>query len=195
MPKTSDDDLTDSQWLAALAGDPDPKADPQSNWQPLALRKALQARSERLTLEVPKADQALYEQTLFRLRREGMLRKRPLWRVPAAWGVAATFVLGVAVVIQMDGRFKGDGELDTLRGGGQSTVLIVTDPEARLAELLTGLKAVGADPKTERLSGGRIVLRVKSTSTTLDYLSTQRIEPNVKDGQVVLMLTPSTRKP
>jgi hypothetical protein len=77
---TAPDDAPSAQWLDALAGQPDPRADSQLNLQALALRKALQQRSQRLQQTVPLADPALYHQLLFRLRSEGLLSPAPRWQ-------------------------------------------------------------------------------------------------------------------
>jgi len=195
MPKTSEDPA-DAQWLAALAGQPDPQADASANRQALALRQALQARSARLSQHTPLANAALFEQLQFRLRREGLLgppARRPQWRV---WGLAASVLLGVVWLTQVDGLFKReDGGHATLRGGGTSAQLLVADPEARLVELLAGLHAAGAQPQVDRQSAGRIRLQVMASPAVLDYLGTQRIAPALVDGQVLLTLVPSAVKP
>ena len=198
MTPASDDPLA-SQWLDALAGTPDPLADAAGNRQALALRQALQARSARLA--VPEADAALFEQLQFRLRREGLTAspaRRPQWPV---WGLAATLLIGLAWVLQAGGYLKGDAVMgdagtgaDTLRGGGPDTLLLVADPEIRLAELLAGLRAAGATPQVEPLGAGRIRLRVAASPAVLDYLASQRIEPDVTQGQIVLMLAPPAAK-
>ena len=158
-------DKEDEQWLSALAGQSDPGADPKLNLQAEALRRALQARSAMLEAKVPTADTAQYQQLMFRLRREGLASGRsaggnPMrwrlaakrvasavldaeWSSPMLWGLAGTVVLGVGVVIQMGGLHQDQDDANTLRGGGQSTILIVTEPEVRLAELLAGLRAAG----------------------------------------------------
>lgn len=188
----------DPQWLAALAGEPDPAADAKTNQQAAALRKALQARSARMHREVPLADQALYQRLLFRLRRERVTQPRSLWQRMPMWSLAATVVIGVAVVIQMAGPLGGDeerGSSEVLRGARDAVVMIVPDPETRLTELVNGLKSAGQEPKVQRISKGRIVLTVKATQPALDYLLTQRIEPKVKDGDVKLLLEPARPKP
>ena len=195
MPTTSDDPA-DAQWLAALAGQPDPQADASANRQALALRQALQARSARLSQDTPRADAALFEQLQFRLRREGLLgppARWPQWRV---WSLAASVLLGVVWLTHVDGLFKReDGGHATLRGGGTSTQLLVADPEARLVELLDGLRAAGAQPQVDRQSAGRIRLQVTASPAVLDYLGTQRIAPALVDGVVLLTLVPSAVKP
>jgi hypothetical protein len=189
------EDPADSHWLAALAGQPDPLADAAANRQALALRQALQARSARLAQDTPRADAALFEQLQFRLRREGLLGSlagRSQWPV---WGLAASLLVGLVWLTQVDGLFKRDDDGNaTLRGGGQATVLLVADPEARLAELLAGLRAAGAQPQVDRQGAGRIRLQVIASPAVLDYLGTQRIAPALVDGQVLLMLAPSLGK-
>jgi len=189
------EDPADSHWLAALAGQPDPLADASANRQALALRQALQARSARLAQDTPRADAALFEQLQFRLRREGLLGSlagRSQWPV---WGLAASLLVGLVWLTQVDGLFKRDDDGNaTLRGGGPSTLLLVADPEARLAELLAGLRAAGAQPQVDRQGAGRIRLQVIASPAVLDYLGTQRIAPALVDGQVLLMLAPSLGK-
>ena len=69
----SSDDAASTQWLAALAGQPDVKADGWLNQQAAVLRHALQQRSRQLDQAVPPADAALWRQLQVRLRREGLL--------------------------------------------------------------------------------------------------------------------------
>ena len=188
---TSDPDKEDAQWLSALAGQADPAADSKVNQQAQSLRRALQARRDPLVTQMPAADDAQYQKLLFRLRREGLTSPNRGWRNPMLWGIAATIVMGVGVVIQMGG-FNPDGyEKDILRGAEHATVLIVTDPEARLVELQTGIQVAGEVPKVDRLKNGQIVLTVKATEKVLAYLLTQRLEPEISGGNSVLKLTPT----
>jgi hypothetical protein len=188
---TSDPDKEDTQWLNALAGKVDHDADSKLNQQAESLRRALRARSDLLASHVPVADDAQYQQMLFRLRREGLASSSHGWRNPMLWGMAATIVMGIGVVIQM-GNFDSDGyEKDILRGAEHATALIVTNPEARLVELQAGLQIAGEVPKIDRLANGSIVLTVKATEKVLAYLLTQRLEPEVSGGNSILKLTPT----
>ena len=194
MTKISEDPA-DSHWLAALAGQPDPLANAAANRQALALRQALQARSARLAQDTPRADAALFEQLQFRLRREGLLGSSVGSRQWLVWGLAASVLVGLVWLTQVDGLFKRDDDGNaTLRGGGQATVLLVADPEVRLAELLAGLRAAGAQPQVDRQGEGRIRLQVMASPAVLDYLGTQRIAPALVEGQVLLTLAPSVGK-
>ena len=188
---TKDPDKEDAQWLSALAGQADTDAKTNVNQQAEALRRALKARSDLLASRVPAADEAQYQQMLFRLRREGLASSNRGWRNPMLWGLAATIVMGVGVVIQMGGLNPDGYENDVLRGAEHATVLIVADPEARLVELQTGLQIAGEVPKIDRLANGQIVLTVKATEKVLSYLLTQRLEPEISGGYSVLKLTPT----
>ena len=187
---TQSSDKEDEQWLSALAGRSDPAADPAINLQAESLRRALQAQSAKLDQAVPIADEAQYQRLLFRLREEGLLGADRQRRKIQLWALAATVVLGVGVVVQMGGLYRGqDDEANILRGGGKATVLVVENPEVRLTELLAGLKAAGEEPMVKREADGRIMLTVKRSDKVLDYLATQRIEPVVTDGSITLLLT------
>lgn len=95
----------DQDWLDALAGRPDPAADPATNRRAAALREAMLAiRREELAAESP--DEGL-DRLLFRLRREGLLetRKKPwLLQFPAMFAIAATVLIsaGFAVIYLAD---------------------------------------------------------------------------------------------
>lgn len=199
---TTEHDKEDAQWLQALAGESDPTADALINQQAAALRRALQARKAALDAKVPLADEAQYQQLLFRLRREGLTKPPSVWQSaaqwgkaatlamenPALWGMVATVTLVVGVVIQMGVFHPAEDDANVMRGGGQAAHLMVPDPEARLAELLVGLKAAGAEPIVNREAGGRIAVIVKSSDSVLDYLSTQRIEPVIVNGEITLFI-------
>ena len=191
QPPESDD----TAWFDALADKPAGTADPKGNQQASALRAALLKRSEALDSNVPEADAAQYQQLQFRLRREGLAQQRPIWQSTRIWAMAASVVVGIALVVQMSGLLPERDEGMVMRGGGQATVLVVNDPEARLAELQQGLRMAKAEPKVERLGGGKIQLTLKATTEALDYLATQRIEPAVKEGRIMLLLSPQPAKP
>ena len=187
---TQSSNKEEEQWLSALAGRSDPAADPAINLQAELLRRALQAQSAKLDQAVPVADEAQYQRLLFRLREEGLLGADHQRRKIQLWALAATVVLGVGVVVQMGGLYRGqDDEANTLRGGGKATVLVVENPEVRLTELLAGLKAAGEEPLVKREADGRIMLTVKRSDKVLDYLATKRIEPVITDGSITLLLT------
>jgi hypothetical protein len=81
-------------------------------------------------------------------------------------------------------------DADVLRGG-TSTVLLVPDPEARLAELTAGLDHAKARFVVLRKASGDIQLLVQADDAALEYLLSQRIEPQVRESVAVIGL----RKP
>ena len=214
MTQAQDND--DAAWLATLAGQETTAADASTRAQAEALRTALQAQSQRMDSRVPLADDAQYQQLLFRLRREGLTgHSSPLNQVVAwgraqgqmaartmashnlwAWGLAACAVLVVGVALQLNRVPHGSDGPDMrqiLRG--QGTVLIVSDPNARATELVAGLKAAGVVPALVPGQNGQIQLKFLASDAALAYLSTQRIEPQPVEGWVTLTLTLPQKKP
>jgi hypothetical protein len=212
---TQAQDHDDAQWLAALAGQNDADADPSTQRQGAALRRALQEQSQRMDRAVPLADDTQYQQLLFRLKREGLSGRRNAlgdvieWgRVKGqraaqaitssnhlAWGLAACVLVLAGVALQMGQMQQGSNGADMrhiLRG--QGTVLIVADPATRAAELIAGIKAAGIEPVLTSDAEGRVQLRFQANEAVLDYLNTQRIEPAAVDGVVTLTLVAPQQK-
>lgn len=203
-------DKDEEQWWNALAGRAAPSGDARSNLQAQALRRALQARAEKLEVSVPFADEEQYQKLLTRLRREKLLASESGWRTSQIWvkttgvlglsadvipwksprvlGLTATLVIGVAMVISLQNSVTTRSEADILRSG-KVTTQIVEKPELRLAELILGLQTAGEVPVIERVGHGSIVLTITASPKVLDYLDTQRIVPAVVDGKTTLLLT------
>lgn len=207
-------DKDDQQWLDALAGRPDASANPITNAQAQALRTAMVARRAAIEHATQNADPAEFERLQARLQREGLITKADAnsntapgnwlsalldkW-MPAAgggssaiqrWSLVANVVLGVAVVVQLGMFTAANNEADVLRGG-TATVMLVPNPTARLAELTTGLDQAKAHYVVLRKPSGELQLLVQADDAALDYLLSQRIEPQVNEGVAVIAL----RKP
>lgn len=181
-------DRDEEQWLDAVAGRPSPSGEPPSDAQAIALRKALQDRRDRLGEQVPAASSMLYDQIRFRLRREGLGAKRPLGLTSPVWGWAASVVMAVALAVQITVPSTNRGDDQQITRGDSDTILIVEDPEARLAELIAGLNAAGEKPERS------LVLKIRATDAVREYLSTQRIDAKKKDGYITLVLKSSASK-
>ncbi|MBP8149683.1 MAG: hypothetical protein KAY21_08205 [Limnohabitans sp.] len=213
---TQAQDKDDAEWLAALAGQENTAADASTRAQAEALRTALLAQSQRMDSRVPLADDAQYQQLLFRLRREGLSgHSSPFNQVVAwgraqgqmaartmaghnlwAWGLAACAVLVVGLALQWSRVPQGSDAPDMrLILRGQGTVLIVSDPKARASELVAGLKAAGVEPAVVTDQNGQIQLKFLASDAALAYLSTQRIEPQPVEGWVTLTLVQPQKKP
>jgi hypothetical protein len=206
-------DRDDEQWLNALAGRADPSGDAKANLQAQALRRALQARAEKLEAKVPFADEDQYQNLLLRLQREKLIAAKSGWRNSPAWvkttgalglsadvipwkspmilGLTATIVIVIAAVINIQNSVTEKSELELIRlRSSNATPQIVAEPEVRLAELVQGLRAVGEDPLIERLSNGSIVLTLNASPNVLEYLETppNRISPAIVNGKITLLL-------
>ena len=183
--------------------------------QASALRNALQARSKKLDQLIPTADDLIYQQYLFRLRKERIDSSAKPWdaivqwgqskgqlaaRVmvsnsAAAWAAAGVMVLIGFLLVQSFALQKSQVDADAVRTqmilrGGQGTVQIVEDPEHHAATLMAGLKAAGGDPFLVHDTTGRIRVTVKSRPEVLDYLATQRLDMATpdKDGFIAIVV-------
>ena len=193
---------------------PDGAPWPEGLEPPLA--EALARRRARLDAGVPPADDALLQAVHARLQQEGLSGERPgpgrrptppsllsllglsrqppLGRWPVA-GLAATVLLGVAVVAQLGEALREQAQTDVLRGGGGTALeLRVAQPEAALAQWLERLEKAApgaADPQVTRHPDGRITLSLAARPEVLDALAAQRLEPPVRGGRAVIVLRPT----
>jgi hypothetical protein len=116
-----------------------------------------------------------------------------LWNY-RAWGMTASVLIGIALVVQLGINPNRNSEDDVVRGDSATTTLIVDDPQSRLADLLTGLRTAGVDPKVTQIKDGGVLLRVPANDASREYLSSQRIEGKEKDGEIVLLLSKKPSK-
>lgn len=202
----------DEQWLAALAGRPDPSADPATNAQAHALRSAMLARREQLERDAQLADAGEFERLRTRLTHEGLIQEKvtpehnlkntgfmawvATWFPAQAkgsfalptWSLAANLVLAIVVVFQLvtpDASKPNDA--DVLRSS-QVTVLRAPDPEARLAELTNGLDKRNARYVVKQKSAEKFELIIQSSYEALDFLSENRIEASTIDDTITIRL-------
>ena len=202
----------DEQWLAALAGKPDPSADPATNAQASALRSAMLARREQLERDAQLADAGEFERLRTRLTHEGLIQEKvtpehnlkntgfmawvATWFPAKAkgsfalptWSLAANLVLAIVVVFQLAApTAKKPDEADILRSS-QLTLLSVSDPEKRLIELLNGLSESSTRYVVKRYSNGDLELIIQADTKALFYLSDQRIETTAVNDVITIRL-------
>jgi hypothetical protein len=203
-------DKDDQQWLNALAGKPDADSEAVTTAQAHALRSAMLARRSALEHDTANADPAEFARLQARLKREGVLTTNSTSATQATtpwlsallgkwlpgsgastlplWSLAANVVLAVAVLVQLGlPGTSPDNATDVLRSG-TATVLLVANPEARLAELTAGLDLVKAHYVVLRKATGELQLIVQADAGARDYLQTQRVEPRVSEGIAVIAL-------
>lgn len=120
----------------------------------------------------------------------GAPRGRRIW----AWGVAASITLATVVswTLLID---NGVDESQVLRGP-KDTILIDSDPAARLAQLRPLLEGAGSKPEVRIEKSGTVVITVAETPQVLDALTAERIFPQPVGGKIVLVIEkPAQRKP
>ena len=196
----------DQAWLEVLAGRSVTDMDQASRQQAERVRASLIRRRSRHVTSAPSLDDASFERLLFRMKREGVDSGTASQRVrqPSfVWGIAASVVLGVAVVFQVTDP-TGDWDLlggskrgsEVMRGTpDKATIRLVDDLQASQAEIVTLIKQAGTEPKVTVIKGtGHVVIQVEATQAVLDALASDplRIYPDIQDGKITVVLK-STR--
>ena len=186
----SSDDQGDEDWLAQLAGQT-PRHGSADDPIARALRSQLSARREALDLRVPSADPMLLEQIQFRIRRE-QVRPGFLSR-PSVWGVAASLVLGVAVVYQVALQNYDADEQVRLRNGDDRVMIRTVDPGRRSTEFAAELKAKGLEVQVDQSDPTQITLTVPNNAASAEFLRKHKIEYFSTGSRIVLVLVPKRR--
>ena len=203
----------DQEWLDTLAGKPKPGMDPLDAAQALAARNAILERRNEIETDTSQPDAAQLDRLRKRLVQEGLMEPaadnsthsdflRRFFGLFGAsgqggsmaiplWGVAAVMVIVIAVVIQTGTPTRSVQDTTNnilVTRGGTATVLIVDDPQVRLAELQAGLRDVKATFEIKKLEENRWQVDIKADRPSLTYLEAQRISPTVKDGTVRILI-------
>jgi hypothetical protein len=199
----------DEAWLEVLAGRSVTDMDQASRQQAERVRASLIRRRSRHVTSAPSLDDASFERLLFRMKREGVDSGTGTQRVrqPSfVWGIAASVVLGVAVVFQVT---DPTGDWDLLGGNKQrgsevmrgtpdkATIRLVDDLQASQAEIVTLIKQAGAEPNVTVIKGtGDVVIQVEATQAVRDALAGDplRIYPDIQDGKITVVLKPTKPK-
>ncbi len=199
----------DDAWLEVLAGRSVTDMDQASRKQAERVRAALIRRRARHATSAPSLDDASFERLLFRMKREGVDSGAASQRVrkPSfVWGIAASVVLGLAVVFQVadpsadwelwDGMTKRGPEV--MRSAPEkATIRLVDDVSASRDELVRLLKQTGSEPKVTVVKAtGEVVIQVVAAQPVLDALAGDplRIYPEIQDGQITVVLKPTKPK-
>ena len=203
----------DEQWLAALAGRPDPSADPATNAQANALRSAMLARREQLERDAQLADAGEFERLRARLTHEGLIQEKvtpehnlkntgfmawvATW-FPAKskgsfsipiWSLAANLILAAVVAIQLlSPKSPTPDEADVLRSD-QIVTILVDDPASRLSEITLGLDSSNARYIVRKLSKDHYDLLIQESEQSMEYLNSQRIEASAINGIIKIKIT------
>jgi len=197
-PNEPASDLTDEQWLAALAGRPDPAASDAANRQASALRAAIQADARDAMDLIPPIDELRRRRMLMRLREEGVLptpapaAKKALTQGRShrpAWAAAASVVFALSLGVRFSNSDWTQGPVT--RGG---PTLMVENPAQLTAQLMTGLRAAHGDPSAYTWCNGAVDLKATVTDEAIDFLTEDpwRLYPDVVGNELHITITPQT---
>lgn len=177
----------DQDWLDALAGKPNPNADPKVTREATLLRQAIQRHDAALGVNDFDVEAGL-QKLKFRLRREGLSgeNKPAFYRNRfVQYAMAASIVLTIGLTMRLYlPEQPMQNEADIMKGSDQQIVL-APDPEARLKQLTTELDRLGIKYQIER-KAGKILLKAQGVDPVKDnvasFLERNHITPPVKDS-------------
>lgn len=197
MPGPSEDkSIDDEAWLEVLAGRSVDTMDEASRQQAERVRGALLRRRVRVASTALPLGEADFERLLFRMKREGVDsgRSGAFFRQPSfVWGIAASIILVTILSFQQLSMRQDEDHL-VLRGPND-TVLIDSDPSARLNTLRAMFSVVGATPDVKTQKDGTIIITVAAAPQVLDALGNERIYPVPSGGKIVLVIQKSGGQP
>lgn len=153
----------DQDWLDALAGKPNPDADPEATRRATALRQAMQRHDISLNPSEFDAEAGL-QKLKFKLRSEGLSgeKKHTLFNNHIIhFAMAASVVLTVGLMVRNYlPQELPQNEAEIMRGMGDRQIVLAADPEARLKQLTTELGQLSIKYQVERKEG-KIILRIQ----------------------------------
>ena len=114
------------------------------------------------------------------------------WFSPSL-GMAAVFVLGAALIFYMDTGHKQEEDVFAVRGG-EATVLVVPDQNAKVTYLVDTLNPLGGHVKIIREADGSVSLIVTANDKVVERLAEDRIQPDIKDGYVKITIVTKPAK-
>ena len=192
-------EIDDDQWLAALAGKPDPKASGATNSQAALLRQAMLKRRTELENETANTDPSEFARLQKRLESSGLISRADVTNSGSkpkgfmvwlgnvfpgknggvaalpVWSLAFNCALVVVIAVQFTSPSPDLYESNVLRGGGVFEIF-VEDPTAKFTQISTELDArniryvVKYDPN-------EIEIIIQSNDDVEDYFIESRYQP------------------
>jgi hypothetical protein len=174
----------DQDWLDALAGNPNPNADPEMTRRGTLLRQAIQRHDAALGVNDFDVEAGL-QKLKFRMRREGLSgESKPAFFSTrfVQYAMAASIVLTVGLSMRLYLYEQPmQNEADIMKGSEQQIVL-AADPEARLKHLTTEFDHLGIKYQVDR-KDGKILLKAYGVDPVKDdvtsFLERNHIQPPV----------------
>jgi hypothetical protein len=168
----SRNDRADDAWLDALRGRPSLGTDEATLREAQSLRDAVLDATRRRDSAASR-DAGELERLMFRLRREGLLEARPSlasgrsrWR--AAWSLAATVVLGLAVALMLPDGWHGSEQEAIVRGSGDIQKIEAADVPGTVRTLVGLARSAGGSAATFELSDGAVEVAATIPEARID---------------------------
>ncbi|HAC90994.1 MAG TPA: hypothetical protein DCF63_10250 [Planctomycetaceae bacterium] len=189
MAKTHENE-DDERWLAIIAGTAS-SADQLSDPLAQEVRRQLLVRSKRIDAHVPDPDDMLLQQIQFRVRREEATSSR--WLRPKVWGMAASVMLGVALVYQLGiGPFDADEQI-LLRSDDAQALIRTSDPRKRAEQLASKLRERGVQVELDKSDPTRVKLKAPNQPVAVSLLQKEGIQILTNGDSVLVILVPKRR--
>lgn len=175
----------DQDWLEALAGKPNPNADPEVARRATLLRQAIQRHDAALGVNDFDVEAGL-QKLKFRMRHEGLSgeNKRAFYSNRfVQYAMAASIVLTIGLTMRLYLHEQPiQNEAEIMRGGGGRQIVLAPNPEERLKQLTTELDRLGIKYQIER-KDGKILLKAQGVDPAkddvADFLERNHITPPV----------------
>lgn len=175
----------EQDWLDALAGKPNPNADPDVTRRATLLRQAIQRHDAALGVNDFDVEAGL-QKLKFRMRREGLSgeNNRAFYSNRfVQYAMAASIVLTVGLTMRLYLHEQPmQNEAEIMRGSGDRQLVLTPDPEERLKQLTTELDRLGIKYQIERKEG-KLLLKAQGVDPVKDdvasFLERNHITPPV----------------
>jgi len=198
----------DQEWLDTLAGKVNSEHETASQIEAGAVRRVLIARRASIEKDTLNFDPQKLEPIKRKLLKEGFLKDKSFMSsnplvsfvqgltsinsgaaaVQKIIVIAVILFVGFALRVTYFGP-KNDNAM-LFRGDANMTYIIDEKFEEKLNELVAGLTAIKAEFTQNKESYGKTLIKIKSSDAVLAYLSGKRIEPEVVDGYISIVVTP-----
>lgn len=170
---TEQDSVDDDAWLNALQSK-DNSTHPEAD----LVKRAMEIRAQRLSKDIPVADELLYSELRFRIRRENLLRESLNGSRLAA--IAASVVAAAAVTFALLPDYGSLNDYSSVRSTGDGPNVFVADPEMEAQALVVRLRAAGVASQIKGVEGGVIVV-VPASLDAIEVLDQNKL-PSSKAG-------------
>jgi hypothetical protein len=187
----------DEAWLSGLLGEQSPRGTHQR--EGATIRRVIRAHAYEQAQRIADADSAEWEQLLFRLKTEGLLKEEgkstrlPFTRGPNAAMSLAASIAAIGIIVGYGALVPQEVEVQR----SASADLIVPDPTVVADELREMTKTIGGEMALYRRCNGVVELELPNTPEVLTELrEVYALTPNaaLSDRRLSVQIAPTRPK-